>query len=381
MLLNSTNLQAFESFSKAVKNVYLNDNNISFVANIENVEKLDLTNNSINFMTNLGEKIKYARIGKNNITQLNFSFPIVCKEIDLGYNAIKRIEKNSFAGLTKLKSLNLTHNLIDFISVGSFKDLNSLELLDLSSNNISEINFGLFFGLGSLTALNLKKNRLRQLPAVVFHELVHLEGLDVSNNKLSSFAVNDIVEHLNNLKFVDINNNSFTCETLVKVLKRTEKAGIEVVKGESYEDSHVHGIPCKTFIFSEKPNDRSINLNNSTSLASLGKYDLANSLVTFFKYLTGKRHNLNNTVINVVIKKNSKTDNFEENGNSQKSMSGNMYVLFCIFMIFITLLLFVIMSVLLYVMYIMLYKREKNVYRVKYIKNKFFDSGKEMDEM
>lgn len=88
--------------------------------------------------------------------------------IDLSERKIKKIDPNTFKGLTKL------------------------ECLCLDFNEIEEIDRNTFDGLSNLTYLNLFSNKLKKIDRKCFESLKSIELIELTNNndlKASSFLI------------------------------------------------------------------------------------------------------------------------------------------------------------------------------------------------
>lgn len=82
-------------------------------------------------------------------------------ELDLSYNELSSIPKESIKNAPSLRRLSLNGNPIKFIHDGDFSELVNLYFLDISECNINVIQPYSFHGLNSVRTLRLNDNKLR----------------------------------------------------------------------------------------------------------------------------------------------------------------------------------------------------------------------------
>lgn len=102
---------------------------------------------------------------------------------------IKKVQENSFDGLTSLKILNLCSCRIQELSLDAFTCLNQLKDLNLSNNNLEEIKQGLFSSLRCLEILNLSSNKLVLIEDNAFKGLESLENLNLEKNTIKKTRI------------------------------------------------------------------------------------------------------------------------------------------------------------------------------------------------
>lgn len=376
LYMSSNNINIFNGsqMPKTVKKLWLKNNRISSIDwnGLESVLFLDISNNSISTISNFNGIIQYFNISNNKILFLNFSMPLELEVIDLSFNLIHSVDQITFSRLKKLHFLSLKHNRISFISPGVFKDLTSLTSLDISDNNIKELEFGIFTGLKNVKTLKIQNNRLTEVHELSFHELAKLEKVDLSNNSLSSLEFDDFIQHLTKLKQVNLDNNPFRCDMLLKVIKKFESYKIAVVKGNLFNSSNVYGMSCIS-------NNKTTNLNTLFSdklppeqygpfIKGILDYTFPNNsafnLLEFLKSLS--KHSISNSsIVNLIVRRNYENYDDVRSEKLRSKTDESNYSVICIFVIIISLFLFVIMCVLLYVSYIMFYKSDRAIYHVK----------------
>lgn len=87
-----------------------------------------------------------------------------------------------FAGTQKLETLDLSYNKINRLSKETFKNLTNLRLIRLSRNDLNQLDDGVFGHLKKLKHLDIDGNKLRELKPEVFaglNKLTHLEIRDL----------------------------------------------------------------------------------------------------------------------------------------------------------------------------------------------------------
>lgn len=107
-------------------------------------------------------------------------------EIKIQRSSVKKVSKDVFAGLRKLKLLNLESNQIQTIDENSFNDLVSLEELDLRTNKITMLPRKILHHLRSLEILNLQNNPLVSIHDDFIDNLQKLKKVYLNKNKISS---------------------------------------------------------------------------------------------------------------------------------------------------------------------------------------------------
>jgi len=128
--------------------------------------------NSLDFMDLIGKNI--SEIDPNTFDHSNFT------RLSLSENRLKKIEANTFSGLSKsLKLLSLKRNNIETIDKMSFAHLSSLTTLNLQQNNLTSIDAQLFKGLQNLTDLNIGYNQIHSIDPQIFSGLNKLEILEL----------------------------------------------------------------------------------------------------------------------------------------------------------------------------------------------------------
>lgn len=100
-----------------------------------------------------------------------------CLSIDLSYRKIKKIDPNTFKGLTKLDSICLDENEIEEIDTNTFEGLSNLTYLNLYSNKLKKIDRGCFEPLKSMELIELDNNNdLKASSFLIKQDYIELPG-------------------------------------------------------------------------------------------------------------------------------------------------------------------------------------------------------------
>ncbi len=193
--------------------------------------------------------------------------------LDVGFNAIERVEELAF---DNLKYLNLEGNMLRKID-GAFNLLHTLQVLVLKDNEIAELDDATFLGMDSLISIdvsnniirelspevfsneylnevNISNNLLEELAPEVFSSLSILEVLDLSGNQLSSIS-NRAFDNIPRLKKLNLANNrlsSYKGEYFRVVGNVTDLHTLDLSNNELtylYPESFVHHPDLKTLNF------------------------------------------------------------------------------------------------------------------------------------
>ncbi|KAL5279535.1 IGFALS family protein [Megaselia abdita] len=177
-------------------------------------------------------RLYILNISGNNLTEIkknHFQGLGELLDLDLSENSISRIYDKSFVHLTRLenlylqknllkiipgdnllpstlKILNISFNPLQFLGKNTFDNLKSLKYLDLSFTNRTYYYFSkeYLMGLDNLEKLKFQGNMMKSLGYFYIPE--SLEKLDVSKNRLSVLLKSDF-ENLVNLKEVSFERN------------------------------------------------------------------------------------------------------------------------------------------------------------------------------
>lgn len=127
------------------------------------------------------------------------------KILNVSYNQIEVIPRNTFPKLYELHTIDLSHNQVREIWNSVFQTLFSLRSLNLSYNGLETIKASTFGALHTLLELDLRYNNLTDLNKGSLVRLASLRNLDLSHNNLDTIFQLPI-----SLNHLDLSYNSFT---------------------------------------------------------------------------------------------------------------------------------------------------------------------------
>ncbi|CEF67983.1 Toll/interleukin-1 receptor homology (TIR) domain and Leucine-rich repeat and Leucine-rich repeat, typical subtype-containing protein [Strongyloides ratti] len=183
--------QDFSSFF-SVQQLILSNNLIEKIEkyvfkNIPLLQHLEIHNNQLREIPELGEKLLHLNLAYNKIQKLPFSV----------------------GELKEIISLNLSSNmLIDNMKekYGVYLKGKKIENLDLSGNKFTKIPFEIFEeSFEMLTTLDVSRNNIRNINS--FGNMTHLQSFDLSHNKIEELKSNSI-DKCNMLQDIILTNNS-----------------------------------------------------------------------------------------------------------------------------------------------------------------------------
>ena len=186
-----------------------NISDISALANLTNLQTLNLSGNSI---SDIG-----ALANLTNLTELNLSGNKIISDIsalrnltnlqtlNLSSNNISDI--SALGNLTNLQTLNWSYNKIIYIS--TLRNLTNLQTLNLSGNNISDISaLRSLTNLQTLKTLHLSGNKISDISALA--NLTNLQTLDLSGNGISDISALESLTNLKTLKTLHLSSNKIS---------------------------------------------------------------------------------------------------------------------------------------------------------------------------
>ncbi|XP_074663101.1 adhesion G-protein coupled receptor G6-like isoform X2 [Tubulanus polymorphus] len=148
--------------------------------------------NSLNLSNNL---IKYVH-------EDAFSHNENLEVLDLSYNNISTLKKETFENTAKLKFLNLSNNHIKSIHEGAFSYNENLEVLNLSYNNIITLHQDTFENTAKLKYLDLSYNNISTLKKETFENTAKLKYLYLTDNRIDCSLNNTLFKHISELTLV-----------------------------------------------------------------------------------------------------------------------------------------------------------------------------------
>ncbi|XP_038674480.1 SLIT and NTRK-like protein 1 [Scyliorhinus canicula] len=152
--------------------------------------------------------------------------------LDLGNNAIRLIENNTFLNLTDLRWLYLDNNNLETLMPDMFAGLQNTEYLNLEFNLIQLILPGTFNGIPNLRELFLHNNLLKSLPVDVF-STVSLSKLSLHTNYFMYLPVTGVLNQLTSVVQIDLHGNPWECSCNIIAFKQwVDRMGTDVVLSE-----------------------------------------------------------------------------------------------------------------------------------------------------
>ena len=222
-LANLTNLQTLNLSGNSISDIgalanltnltelNLSGNNISDISalgNLPNLQTLDLSGNGIISIGELGSlpNLQTLNLSSNNISDISALGNLTnLQTLNWSYNKIIYI--STLRNLTNLQTLNLSGNNISDIS--TLRNLTNLQTLNLSGNNISDISaLRSLTNLQTLKTLNLSGNKISDISALA--NLTNLQTLDLSGNGISDISALESLTNLKTLKTLHLSSNKIS---------------------------------------------------------------------------------------------------------------------------------------------------------------------------
>ena len=216
----------FESYSN-LQVLNLKQNRINLFTKhafycLGSLTKLIVASNRIHFLSGMFESLRnltYLDLSGNKLRsitlpKIHFKPLGSLQFLNLADNQLSNIKENIFEHLTSLRTLNLERNnfssVVSHYGVQLLADLNRLEELYITSNNIMTLPEKFLRNQTSLKTLNADHNKMESWSPKLFKSTKKLERLDMGYNKIS-FIGRESLKYLYNLKYMNLNDNPFTC--------------------------------------------------------------------------------------------------------------------------------------------------------------------------
>ena len=310
MIFSQFNNQ-FSKLAK-LKKLILNNLNINFdliyksVANLENLEYLDVSNNQIESINipHSAERIKtqtlkYLNLSCNRLYEFNSSNLFFFEQkyvqvIDLSFNSISfidlyylrfsnqalkviKVNNNNLAEVEFLfkENLGLSSKTVDlsFNRINSFEkqiyDTVNIKYLKMNDNSLDYITNQMFRNdyyiyISDIFLLDFNRNKLKYIRETALLDLFNLKYLQLSQNQLTQIE-NETFHNLINLVELDL-----SCNKLIKLDK-------DVLKSSSFLKNL--NLSSNKFEFLNK--ELFVNLNQ------LSNFDISNNLIRSISFLSG----------------------------------------------------------------------------------------------
>lgn len=209
-------------------------------SNVTDKQLLALFNENRNF-----GKLKNLDLGENAIQKVDREYFRRSKQLqvlNLAKNEIRELPNDVFLDLEELLELYLNNNnLLNFSSLGEiFVNLKRLMILDLSNNSISDFPRHLFNGLSNLLQLNMAHNKLNVVRFQVFQQLRSIEILDLSHNLFSTFLDNFFINN-RELKILKLHHNN------IRTISKNSLYGLKRLHTLDYSYNDLQAVDRNAF--------------------------------------------------------------------------------------------------------------------------------------
>lgn len=189
---------------------------MSFMANFEYLEYLDLTDNRISCMhwvrSQIVRRLKVLTLTANRINSelcdlSSLHHMNLLIELRLDDNHLETLQGGRFlSNLSELKSLNLTRNRLMDLPRHTFNGVFKLQRLYIAHNSLRVLPFQLFRSMPELRILDLSHNSLLSFPENFFAPNEHLVVLRLRWNHLQTLGKN-VFYNLRSLVHLDLAHN------------------------------------------------------------------------------------------------------------------------------------------------------------------------------
>lgn len=145
----------------------------------------------------------------NNLTTIAnavFQTLFSLRNLNLSYNAMEQIKNSVFGTVPTLLDMDLSNNRLTSVGKGALTKLSSLRFLTFENNSLSTI----FEIPISLNYLNLRYNQISEIPPLTWPSMNAMLGLDLTGNRLMNNLVGESFRNLLTLQRLNLNGNGMT---------------------------------------------------------------------------------------------------------------------------------------------------------------------------
>ncbi|XP_061582578.1 extracellular matrix protein 2 isoform X2 [Cololabis saira] len=215
------------------------------IPNLEwiNLKKNRLTSEGIHPAAFKGLKMLQRLYLDGNLLEVVPSdLPTTLQELKVSENRLRRVEENSFHGLSSLVTLELEGNLLSEATVDprAFAPLSQLSYLRLGRNHFRTVPQGL---PESLLEVYLENNLIEEVSDAVFNHTLNLNVVSLRHNKLDETRISHLawISH-RSLESIDLSHNQFYLvpSFLPRSLVHLVLVGNNIERIPGYVFAHMH---------------------------------------------------------------------------------------------------------------------------------------------
>ncbi|CAL8242486.1 unnamed protein product [Merluccius merluccius] len=153
-------------------------------------------------------KLQRLYLSKNLLKEVPANMPKSLQELRIHENAITKIKKSSFQGMTNVIVMELGSNPLkgNSIEFGAFTDLARVSYIRIADTNITEIPKGL---PSSLSELHLDSNKISKVMADSLKGMKNLAKLGLGYNEIS-MVENGTLANVPHMRELHLDNNALT---------------------------------------------------------------------------------------------------------------------------------------------------------------------------
>lgn len=215
--LNFSN--AFQKLQNlSLENNYIKFISYDFLSNLFSLNDLNIRNNELrevkfdpNLWLNKSWELNNLILSHNRLGNISFGYDSIkmVVKLDLSYNHLKILDKESFNYMTNVKILFLNNNRIKLLNEDIFFNLTSIESIDLSFNLIETLPSYLFNNLENLRDLNFEFNSIKKIEKNSMINLKNLNNLNLGNNQIEKIQ-NDLNLNCKDKIIIYFQNNNIS---------------------------------------------------------------------------------------------------------------------------------------------------------------------------
>jgi len=183
-----------------------------------------------------------------NIKNITLNFKYLSKFVASNVSS-KAVNYEFLQNAYRLTELDMSNTFLGTPKIDTFSEMTQLEDLKLGSTGLSHIEYGMFGHQVNLKNFDISYNNIGHFDIEMLTSMKALESLDISGNNLTTFIdVNEIKKNFPNLTLIGIEDNSWNCSYLTKLLKAFGDNSISIKQpvATTKNTSHVMGIGCQT---------------------------------------------------------------------------------------------------------------------------------------